>query len=162
MNQNEDPKDGIFRNNATVCIYDFIIEKSSHEMKAQFLISAVDVLAQLLWKWRASTAQNGSKNVLQKIECVIWRKACQLEAKLQTCNPTVEWRLITFLAVNDEVSLLIAGRYGVDYAITIWVFCQHCSNKGVGPRILRNKRSISAETELRLNNSWRLSHKSMA
>lgn len=48
MNQNEDPKDGIFRNNATVCIYDFIIEKSSHEMKAQFLISAVDVLAQLL------------------------------------------------------------------------------------------------------------------
>lgn len=54
-------------------------------------------------------------------------------------------RNITFLAVNDKVSFLVARCYGVDYTITIWVFGQNCGDEGVGAGILRNKRSISVQ-----------------
>lgn len=54
-------------------------------------------------------------------------------------------RRITFLAVNDEVSFPVACCNGVDYTIAIWVFGQNCGDEGVGARVLRNKRSVSAK-----------------
>ena len=71
---------------------------------------------------------------------------------MQTVKPGwKKLRSITFLAVNDEVSLLIACCYGVDYTIAIWVFGQDRGDEGVGARVLGNKGSIPAREELKFS-----------
>lgn len=75
-------------------------------------------------------------------------------------------RSITFLAVNDEVSFLVACCYGVDYTIAVRIFGQNCGDEGVGARVLGNERSISAKrnsslTSARERERTHGSHKSM-
>lgn len=114
-------------------------------LKLHLLISTFTIIPHWLWKQWVFSAHHCGRNVLEKIECVIWPKACQLEQELQLQGLVGKLRYITFLAVNDEVSFLIARRYGVDYTVTIWVLGQNSGDEGVGSCILGNKGSISAK-----------------
>lgn len=134
-----------FLNNVIISTYDTNNRKVSLVLKLRLLISTLNELPHWLWKQRVFIAHHCSRNVLEKIECVIWPKACQLEQELQMWGLVRKLRYITFLAVNYEVPFLIACCYGVDYAVPIWVFGQNCGDEGVGACVLWNKCSISAK-----------------
>lgn len=52
---------------------------------------------------------------------------------------------VTFLAINDEVSLFIPCGDGIDYTVSIWVFGQNRGNEGVGAGVLGDKCPVSAK-----------------
>lgn len=52
---------------------------------------------------------------------------------------------LAFLAVDDEVPLLVPCCDGIDDTISVWVLGQDGGDEGVGASVLGDKRPVSAE-----------------